>query len=444
MSEHLGALTIHRALKNTEVDQLRKNYKYFRCFYFFMTEDDIFEILRSHDKWRLEECINLIPSENVMSRKAREILTSDFGHRYTLRRRECPDFSIPFENFYCGTKYIDRIQGLSEELACKIFSSKYAFTQPVSGHIAAMAMIVSLCKRGDGILCLGQDDGGYPGYWPNFMPSYFGLKSDFLPFDLERFDLDYDLCEKKILNYKPRLVVLGGSFILFPCNIGRIREACNKVDAFIGYDASHVLGLIGGGEFQKPLEEGADIMIGSTHKSLFGPQGGLILTNSEIIAQDIMKNLRLKIVDNTHSNRVAALGYTLLEMQRFGRAYAKQVVRNAQALGKYLSQNEIPVRYGKLGYTKSHQILLDIKKIEKEKNTNYSKIAEKSEATNIIIDRDGRMGTQEMTRWGMNEKDMAAIASLFSRIYKNENIKKVNKDVIKVRRRFRKINYCIV
>ena len=164
-------------------------------------------------------------------------------------------------------------------------------------------------------------------------------------FDLGRFNIEYDRFEKEVFKVKPKLVILGASSILFPYNLKRVRETCDRVDAYIGYDASHVLGLIAGKMFQPdPFKNGVDILFGSTHKTFFGPQGGMILTDNDDIAEKILRNMKLKMLDNPHLNRIVGLVQALWEFLMYGEKYARQVVYNAKALGKYLDANNIPVK----------------------------------------------------------------------------------------------------
>jgi glycine hydroxymethyltransferase len=174
------------------------------------------------------------------------------------------------------------------------------------------------------------------------------------------------------------------------------------------YDGSHVMGLLAGGEFQDPLREGCSMLLGSTHKSLPGPQGGLILGNNEEIFERVSSQIHPGIIDNVHWNRVAALAVSLLEMMQFGKSYAQAVVKNSQALGKGLADRGIAVRGAAGGYSKSHQVLLDC---DKGKADLYAKRLEES---NIIIDNGGRVGTAEATRMGMGPAEMDQIAELMA------------------------------
>ncbi|MEM2906354.1 MAG: serine hydroxymethyltransferase [Candidatus Bathyarchaeia archaeon] len=385
-------------------------------------------LIEEHEDWRLGQCLNLIPSENVASRQVRALLASDLGNRYCSR-------------FYRGGKLIEKVEELAKELARKVFEARHACLRPLSGHVAGMAMLLALTKQGDRLLATGEADGGYGGYTPSYLPRKLGVKADMLPFDRDRFNLNYERCEEKIENEKPALVVLGASFILFPYNIARIRRACDRVGAYLGYDASHVLGLIAGGMFQAPLREGVDMLVGSTHKSFFGPQGGLILTSSDELNKKLEASLEFYVVDNPHWHRVAGLAQALAEAEAFGRTYAERVVRNAQALARSLDEGGFPVRYRELGYTRSHQVLVDTEAAAKNVGGGYVSFAERSEAANIIVDTAGRLGVQELTRWGMKEKEMASVAELLCRLLKGETPESVRKDATELKRQFNSLKY---
>ncbi|MGQ9587023.1 MAG: serine hydroxymethyltransferase [Thermoplasmata archaeon] len=319
--------------------------------------------MRAQEKWRVEESINLLPSENISSPQVRALLSSDFGHRYTLPMNA--EYAGTYlENSYRGTRITTEIELKAEEAVKGVFSAKYACVQPLSGHIAAMISIVSTTSRRDTMCAIQPEHGGYDGYAQQYIPDILGLRAMGLPFDSDRYNLQTEAATNLIRERKPRLVILGASFMLFPYDVGPIRDACDEADSTLAYDGSHVLGLIAGGEFQRPLREGADILYGSTHKSFFGPQGGIIVTDDKGLDASVRKNLTWRMVDNIHWNRVAALGQALLEARRFGPAYAKQVVRNSQRLGKELKGRGFPIMFEELGFTKSHQLLIDVAELK--------------------------------------------------------------------------------
>lgn len=372
---------------------------------------DIVSSVARHDEWRLRKCINLQCSENVTSEAVRRILSSDMGHRYTLPISQEVHGSF-VGNAYRGTKYMDEVERQGEEIAKEIFGGEFASLKPLSGHIAAMIMLVATCKRGDKILVIDGKHGGYDGYLKDGMPDMFGFKVDFLPFDEKRWNVDSERAAGKIADYKPKLIVLGASFLLFPYDIRPIRTAADDVGALIGYDGSHVLGLISGGIFQKPLQEGADILVGSTHKSFFGPQGGLFLCGDKRLSEAAQKAFYWRVMDNAHWNRVAALAQALAEAKRFGRDYAKQVVRNSKALAGELDRRGLPIKFPKQGYTECHQIHVDETRLKDSWGLTFSEFADRLEKCGIIVDAVGRIGTNEMTRLGAKEIEMRKVAGL--------------------------------
>jgi len=372
--------------------------------------------VRLHEDWRNTECLNMIASENFASPDARKMLTTDFCNRYTAT-----------DKFYRGSKYTDEVQALAEEVARKVFNARFADVRPLSGHIADMAVLQGLTRRGDKILSVGLDDGGYQGFSQMSLGRLFGLKDLYFPYDKDAVNIDTKDTVRLIAAEKPQLVIFGSSFIPFP---HPVKEITSQVDnAVCIYDASHVMGLIAGGEFQDPLREGCSLLMGSTHKTFPGPQGGIILSNNEEIFKKVTADLYPMIVDNIHWNRVASLALTLMELLQFGKSYAQAVIKNSQALGKALAENEVIVRGRSNGYSKSHQLLLGYDKKKSEF------IAKRLEESNIIIDNLCRMGTNEVTRMGMGPSEMEQIAELMGLVIHGKKpadvVKKRVKSLIK-------------
>ena len=187
-----------------------------------------------------------------------------------------------------------------------------------------------------------------------------GLKIFDIPFDYDKYNIDMDLFGNLILGIKPKLITLGASVFLFPHPVKEIKEICEETNTLIHYDGSHVLGLIAGGEFQDPLGEGADVLMGSTHKTFPGPQGAVICTNKEVLIHQIAKGIFPGTVSNHHLHRLPPLSIVCEEMMHFGKAYAKQTIKNAQAFAVTLDKMGFKVIGKQLGYTKSHQVLLDL------------------------------------------------------------------------------------
>ncbi len=229
------------------------------------------------------------------------------------------------------------------------------------------------------------------------------------------FSVDADRAVATIREERPNAVVLGQSFFLFPYPLREIAEAAHAIDALVFYDASHVLGLIAGGEFQDPLREGADVVFGSTHKSFPGPQGGLLYTDREDLFAQLDPALVWRIFDNAHWNRIAGLAQTLLELERCGAEYARTVVANAQGLARSLSDLGMPLIAESLGFTRSHQIHLDRPRLESSAHLRAGALARRLERQRLLIDLVGRIGTAEVTRLGLTPSDMPRLADLLVR-----------------------------
>jgi glycine hydroxymethyltransferase len=388
--------------------------------------DRIMSLVGRHRQWREKESLNLIPSENVTSPAVRTLLSSELVHRYTS-----PD------KFYMGTRFVDEIEQYGEELAKDIFGADVADLRPLSGHVADLIVLACFTKPNDKAVCVSSADGGYPGISKDGVSDYLRLKILEFPFSKKEMNVKTEEAEDLILREEPRLIVFGASRFLFPHPVRKLAKAAMEVEAQVGYDGSHVLGLIAGKEFQDPLREGASMLFGSTHKSFFGPQGGIILADRER-GEIIKSRIYPAFVDNAHWNRIAALALALAEMRKFGKAYARQVVINAQALAEELAGSGLPVACSDLGFTKSHQVFLDYGDYRRGR-----KVAEKLEEANIIVDCGVRLGVCELTRRGMKKREMQKIASYIKTVINDcEKPRKVRSEVAKFVSDFQQVRYC--
>ena len=336
-----------------------------------------------------------------------------------------------------GTRFTDEIEDYGEKLAKKVFHAETADLRPLSGHIADLIFYANFTELGDTIICVSEQDGGYPGMWRRALPKVLRYKAMAFPFSAEQRNIKLEQAKDLITRIKPRVIVFGASLFLFPHPVRELAKTAHEVGANVGYDGSHVMGLIAGKTFQDPFNEGADALFGSTHKSFFGPQGGIFLAKREY-GEKVKKRIFPAYVDNAHWNRIAALTLALAEMEEFGARYARQVIKNAQELAKALSDYGFPVVCPDLGFTKSHQVFLDYGEYRKRRT-----IAMRLEKTNIIVDCAIRLGTCEATRRGMKENDMQHIATLLKRVViDGEKPAEVKKDAIKLASEFQKAHYC--
>jgi glycine hydroxymethyltransferase len=378
---------------------------------------EFLSLLKNHNNWR-ENCVNLIASENVMSPFCERLYISDLMHRYAE--------GLPFERYYQGLKYVDEIESLAEEKFKEHFDANFVDIRPISGTSANMAVFSALAERGDSILTLGIQGGSHVSHEKAGAAGILGFKSFNLGFDGKSMTIDLEKSKEKILEIKPKFIVIGGSVILFPQPVKELRKICDQVGAKIIYDAAHVFGLITAGFFQNPLEEGVDIITSSTHKTFPGPQGGIILGN---IDKDLQKKIQNKVfpgvLSNHHLHRVPPLYFALEEMKQFGKDYVSQILKNSKALAEQLDSFGFNVLGKEKGWTESHQVVVNV-----EKQGRGDAVAKILESANIILNkniipddkedpenpRGIRLGVQEMTRYGMKEEEMKKIARLIKEV----------------------------
>jgi glycine hydroxymethyltransferase len=411
--------------------------------------DKTLELLQKHHEW-FKSVIPLIASENVTSPAVREAMICDFQHRYAE--------GWPGERVYAGCIYIDQVEIIAMELARELFKAEHANVQPVSGLTANLAAFTALTDPGDTMMCLSVASGGHISMakkkFGGSAGAVHGLEIEYLPLDEKRMNIDVEAAAKKIAEVKPKLVTFGGSLFLFPHPVKELSEVAKENGAHVMYDAAHVAGLIAGGQFQDPLREGAEVMTCSTHKTLPGPQHGMILCTKEL-ADAINRAVFPGIVSNHHLHSVAALAIALAEMLEFGKEYTAQIVKNAKALGKALYDQGLAVLCPDLGFTESHIVVVDVSKYG-----DGGTLEKKLEEANIILNRNLlpwdprqgrhyknpsgiRLGTSEVTRLGMKEGEMKQIAEFIRRIIiDNEDPKKVAGEVAEFRKDYQKVHYC--
>lgn len=400
-------------------------------------------IVKKQNKWRRDQCINLIASENIMSPLAISIFSSDMMHRYAE--------GTPYKRYYQGTKYVDEIETLVIDLGKKLFRCKHFDPRPISGTVANLCIFAALAELGDQIANLRVPDGGHISHSIFGAAGIRGLKTLNMPFDPKEMNIDLEKLKLLIKKERINLIVLGGSLFLFPHPIREIKEMLDGTK--ILYDASHVLGLITGKRFQDPLREGADIVASSSHKTFPGPQGGLVYTDSEEISKKVAQAILPGLVSNHHLYRLPPLAITLVETLEFGEKYADQIVKNSKKLASSLYEMGFQVLCEHKGFTESHQIAIDVRENKRGKT-----VAETLEKANIICnknllpwDKDEdtenpsglRLGVQECSRIGMKESEMEHIANLINRVViKGENPEKIKEEVIQFKKDYRETKYC--
>ena len=416
--------------------------------------DKIFSSLEKHHEW-FENSIPLIASENIPSPAVREAVMSDFGNRYAE--------GWPGERVYAGCTYIDEVEIQCMELAQKLFKAEFADVRSVSGVVANLAIYSAYSNPGDVMIASSIPAGGHISHGKKEHSGtaglVHGLDIEFFAFDPEEMTLDVDKTKAKVEDLKsqgklPKIAMFGGSVFLFPHPVKELAEFLKGHGMHINYDAAHVAGLIAGGKFQDPLREGTDTMTMSTHKTLFGPQGGLVL-GSEEHAEPIKKAMFPGLTSSHHIHHMGAKAVAFAEALEFGEDYAEQTIKNAKALASELNNVGFKVLGEKRGYTESHQTVVNV--------LDYGDggtIEADLEKANIIVNRQLipgdlkanrhymhpggiRLGTSEITRLGMKESEMKEIASLIKQVVVDKkDAGEIAARVKEFKTDFKKTQYC--
>ena len=391
----------------------------------------------------------MIASENLASEPVRRVLSSDLGHRYAE--------GWPGERVYAGCRYIDQIELQAITLGKKLFRADHIDVRPVSGVVANLAVYTAFTSPGDTMMALSIPNGGHISHgkkdFGGSAGAVHGLEVAYFAFDKEEMNIDVDETKKRIAALPSlKLAMFGCSLFLFPHPIRELEQAIHDKGGVICYDAAHVAGLIAGGQFQDPLREGAQMMTFSTHKVLFGPQGGAIAAHGEF-AEPLKKAVFPGMTSNHHLANVTAKAMVFAEFLQFGRRYARDVVANAQTLAVRLADLGEKVLGERNGYTKSHQVALDV--------TKYSDggvIEKLLEDQNIICNREPipgdlqagrhytnpggiRLGVAELTRLGMGKSEMKEIADIVHVALGGAKKREVVSRIRELRKGFQKVEY---
>ncbi len=399
-------------------------------------------ILDKQDTWR-DHCLNLIASENVLSPAARSVLDSDLLHRYAEGH--------PGVRYYEGTRYVDELETIATEVMRRIFGATYADVRPISGTVANEAVFSRLVPQGAVAIAHNVASGGHISHAR--IGSLGKRTNRILPWPMleDGWRIDPEAARDLIAHERPPLVVVGRSLFLFPEPITEIKEVCEEVGTHILYDGAHVLGLICGGQFQDLLAEGADVLTGSTHKTFFGPQRGVVLSSNpdEKFTRKMDKGVFPGSSSNHHLFSLPSLLVAALEMEQFGADYAKATIVNAKALATSLHERGLDVAAADLGFTESHQVAVDVGDHGGGKAVSHRlsdqdiicnmNLLPGEPAKNALNPRGIRLGVQEMTRYGLGPAEMDEMADLMNAAITGS--RDVRKEVKDLRDRFPDVGY---
>ena len=387
----------------------------------------VFDIIRKEED-RQEYGIELIASENFVSKEVMEAAGSVLTNKYAE--------GYPGKRYYGGCKFVDEMEDLAIERVKEIFGSKYVNVQAHSGSQANMAVYMALVEPKDKVMGMALDAGGHltHGLHINFSGMLYDIVSYGVNSETEM--LDYDEIERIALEEKPKMIIAGASAYPRAIDFKRFREIADKVGAYLFVDMAHIAGLVAVGEHQNPVEY-AHVVTSTTHKTLRGPRGGLILTNDEEIAKKIDKVIFPGIQGGPLMHVIAAKTVAFGEaLQPEYKEYQQQVIKNAKALAKGLIDRGFRIVSGG---TDNHLLLVDLRS-----KGLTGKVAEKLLVdAEITCNKNGipndpekpwitsgvRLGTPAVTTRGMKEKEMDIIAELIAKVLDNPNNTEIIEEV---------------
>ncbi len=370
---------------------------------------------------RQQNNIELIASENYVSKSILELQGSIFTNKYAE--------GYPSKRYYGGCVNVDTVELLAIEYVTKLFNANYANVQPHSGSSANMAVYRALLKPHDKVMGLNLSHGGHltHGNPVNFS----GLDYEFISYNLnpESQMLDYEEIRNIALKERPQMIVAGASAYSRYIDFEKFRDIAHEVGAYLFVDMAHIAGLVAANLHQNPVDY-ADVVTSTTHKTLRGPRGGIILTNNEEIIKKINKVIFPGIQGGPLMHVIAAKAECFYEaLQPEFKEYQKQVIKNAKALADTLNQEGFKIISGgtdnhlmlvdvlsSVGLTGSEaEILLDKINITVNKNTIPNETESPMKTSGI------RLGTPAMTTRGLKEEDFIKIGHIIAKVLKNKD-----------------------
>ena len=363
------------------------------------------------EKIRQQNNIELIASENYASKDVMALQGSIFTNKYAE--------GYPGKRYYGGCINVDTVEDLAIEYVTKLFNCKYANVQPHSGSSANMTVYKALLNYGDKVMGMNLSHGGHltHGHPINFS----GLEYEIISYDVDPKTemIDYDKLEQLALETKPKMIIAGGSAYSRIIDFKRFREIADKVGAYLMVDMAHIAGLVATCLHPSPIPY-ADVVTSTTHKTLRGPRGGIVLTNDEEIAKKINKIVFPGIQGGPLMHVIAAKAECFYEaLQPEFKTYQEQVLKNIKALAKILSDNGLRIISGG---TDNHLILVDVTSLGingKEAEKLLDEVNITVNKNTIPFDKESpfktsgiRLGSPAMTTRGLKEEDFEEIGRI--------------------------------
>jgi glycine hydroxymethyltransferase len=368
------------------------------------------------------ECFNLNPAANVMNPRAEAVLASGLGSR--------PSLGYPGAKYEMGLEAIEEIEVITAELCAGIFGATHAEIRVPSGAIANLYAFMATCKPGDTIIAPPGEIGGHVTHHAAGCAGLYGLQSVPAPIRADGYTVDLGALRDLALRVRPRLITIGGSLNLYPHPVAEMRAIADEVGAPLLFDAAHQCGIIAGGAWANPLDEGAHLMTMSTYKSLGGPAGGLIVTRDAALAETLDAIAFPGMTANFDAAKSAALAITMLDWRDHGAGYAAAMIDLARALAEALAGEGVPVFSGKDGFTRSHQFAVEAAQFgggqaaaRTLRRAGFLASGIGLPVAPVAGDMNGlRIGTPELARRGVTSDHAPRMAALIARGLRGEAI----------------------
>lgn len=400
--------------------------------------DKVLEESLNKEFERQNNNIELIASENFVSKEILKLQGSILTNKYAE--------GYPNKRYYGGCKYIDEIETRAINNACELFNCKYANVQPHSGSSANMAVYRALLSQGDKVMGMNLSQGGHltHGHSINFS----GIDYEIIPYSVnkETETIDYDALIETAKREKPKMIIAGASAYSRIIDFKKFREAADTCGAYLMVDMAHIAGLVATGLHPSPIPY-ADVVTTTTHKTLRGPRGGLILTNNEEIIKKINKTIFPGIQGGPLMHVIGAKAECFYEaLQPSFKEYQQQVLKNIKVLSETLKENGFRIISNG---TDNHLILVDVKSIGltgKEAEEILDKINITCNKNTIPYDQESpmitsgiRIGSPAMTTRGLKEQEFKTIGEIITSALKNpeeSNLKELKEKVLEITKKF--------
>ncbi|MCQ2527514.1 MAG: serine hydroxymethyltransferase [Saccharofermentans sp.] len=375
-------------------------------------DSEVFEAITA-ELQRQRDKIELIASENIVSEAVLEAAGSVLTNKYAE--------GYPGKRYYGGCEHVDVVEQLAIDRLCKLFGAKYANVQPHSGAQANTAVYFAILKPGDKILGMDLSHGGHLTHGMKLNVSGKNYESDFYQVNEETGRIDYEAVRAKALEFKPNVIVAGASAYPREIDFKKFREIADEVGAYLFVDMAHIAGLVAAGLHQNPVPY-AHIVTTTTHKTLRGPRGGVIMTNDEDLAKKINSAVFPGQQGGPLMHIIAAKAVAFKEaLSPAFRDYAAQIKANAKVLSEELMKRNVNLVSGG---TDNHLMLIDLrgtgitgKELQlrlDDVNITANKNTIPGDPEKPFITSGVRIGTPAVTARGMKEEDMVELADIIS------------------------------